>query len=334
MAEETQKTEFQEFIEENKPTGSEQTALLHAYCKVHFGTTQEAYSKELGFSSRLLRTYISEHRELYDQELKTQEEIKAPEYDPTSLNRSMTEEQLDKFVQNLIEQAIRPDASVRQQQLLIDFTGMSSNEVMNLQAMKQRSLRWFIKNELGSISKYLDTRDLGVMLNESTLLDLGTVETKGSRQKFVDTTISDEGLKLEALYYGMLFMSLYNQVEHPDLKLMQEALRLDRIERGTARPLNKREVRLYAKGKNVQKKERLKLSDAELVKKLSVVFDKKEAKEIVKNRGTALKPTATPEVDPVEVKAGVSKHDKELQVILDTQEEISKMLLAETNSKD
>ncbi|WP_079709888.1 hypothetical protein [Paraliobacillus ryukyuensis] len=318
--------EMEDFLQEQQPSTPEDVALCFAYCKVHYGATQDSYSKEIGISSRTLRKYISDNQKAYDEEIEQQEATKQPEADINNLARTLTNEQLDAFLQNLIQSAIKPDASVKDKQLLIDFAGLSGNDLLNLTQVKKRSLHWFIKEELSSISQYLDSRQLGIMLEESDKLYREDRDSKGNAQNFVETDITDESFKLEAMYFGLLFMSLYNQTQHPDLELVQQAVRLDRIQQGKATPINKRAVKLYAKGNSIKKDAKKPVPDKSLEEMYAELFGEDEAQEFMSNVKTAKSTVKPPEIDKDNVEQRATEHQDKLEVLLSVEEELAKML--------
>ncbi|RSK27469.1 hypothetical protein EJF36_11555 [Bacillus sp. HMF5848] len=319
--------QMQEFLAEANPSTPEDIVLCFAYCKVHFEATQSQFSKEIGVSDRTLRKYISDNQTAFDEEKAQQEATKEPEADVNNLARTLTNEQLDAFLQNLIQSAIKPSASTKDKQLLIDFAGLSGQDLLNLTAVKKRSLHWFIKEELSSISQYLDSRQLGIMLEESDKLYREDRESKENTQNFVDADISDESFRLELMYYGLLFMSLYNQTQHPDLELLQQAVRLDRIQKGKATPLNKRAVKLYAKGNSIKQDANKKPISDEKIKQMYVeVFGKDEAEKMLSEVRSAKQTTKPPEIDKSDVKQRATEHQEELEILLSVEEEIQKMM--------
>ncbi|MDM5313371.1 hypothetical protein [Peribacillus frigoritolerans] len=240
-----------EYLESNSPSTALDHALAFAYLKVTGQVTQKQYAEAVGISDRALRKYISDNKEDYDEEIaRIEAEVDKP-LDLSSLSsRTLTEEQLDKFVDVLYKSAITGNA--RDKQLFIEFTGLTAEDVMNLQTAKQKSLRWIIKGELGSISKYFDSKQLGIMIEESPYLFRGDKQSTGNPNNFVQGDITDEAFVREMAYFGMLFCSMYNHTAHPDTEVVSKAVRLDRLEQGIRQAFNRQEVQKYIEGKNIK----------------------------------------------------------------------------------
>jgi len=311
-----------EYLESSSPTTNLDHSLAFAYLKVTAEVTQKQYAEAVGISDRALRKYIADNRADYDEEIERLEaELEKP-LDLSSLSsRTLTEEQLDKFVDVLYKSAITGNA--RDRQLMIDFTGLTAEDVMNLQSVKQKSLRWMIKGELSSISSYLDTKELGVMIEESPYLFRGDKASAKNPHNFVQADIQDEAFIREMAYFGMLFVSIYNQSGHPDSEVLSQAVRLDRLEQGTAQPLNKYEVKKYAEGKNIKQTAPKAMTDDEALKMYMAVFEDKEKAHEILQKSREAKAVAKPaEIKPDVVRQRATQHEDALLVLTSIEEEM------------
>ncbi|KGP71512.1 hypothetical protein [Pontibacillus yanchengensis] len=316
---------IEEYFAEVMPSQAIEHAIAFGYVK---GTdsqiTQTMYSEKAGINSRTLRKYIAENKQAYEEELERAKENAEPEIDITSLDsRSLSEEQIDKFIEVLYQSAITGNA--RDRQLLIDFTGMTATDVMTFQNTKASSLRWFVKSTLSTISKHMDARALGINLAESSYLYRGDKSSNGNAQNFVNADLEDESFKLELMYWGMAFMSLYNQTEHPDIKLLEKAVRLERMEQETAQEINKAEVKKYEAGKDI-KADKKPVSGEALYSKLSEIFSDEEIDEIRAKQQEANRVTKPPELDKEKVEQRASQHEGKLEVLLSVEDELKAMM--------
>ncbi|MCE7793451.1 hypothetical protein K8O68_13580 [Salipaludibacillus sp. CUR1] len=323
---------LQEVLEDFQPNSPEEHAQAFGYLKgLDSSITQAKYSKAIGISDRGLRKYLSDHKETYEEEIERGKEEAEPEIDLNSMqSRQLSEEQIDEFIKSLYESAIQ--GSARDKQLLIDFTGMTANDVMVFQNTKASSLRWFIKNSLSSINKHMDTRQLGIMLEESDKLYRGNKKSAGNTQNFIDADISDESFKQELMYFGLLFASLYNQTEHPDLELLAQAVRTERAKNKASQLLgnsaSNKNVKKYALGKDWDKQKQSKTSPEEWEQFFihDLGYSKQEAKEKIEVMQQAKSATKAPDVDKEQVRLRESQYEDELEVFVDTQEELQSMI--------
>lgn len=318
---------IEEYIAEHKPNDAESHVLAYCFCKVYYSATQKQYAESAGFSDRLLRSYISDNRELYDGELERLQDIKDADSPPTDFtimaNRTITDEMLDKFVDSLFKDALTGNA--RSKQLFIDFTGLTSEQVLTLQKNKAKSLRYWIRENLGSISQFMDAKSLGLMIESSPYIHRGNKESANNAQAFVDADFTDESFAKELMYWGMVHLSLLNNVAHPDIELLSTAVRLDRIEAGVPETFNKYEVKQYAKGESISDVKKT-VTDTEMEQMLTEVFGADEAEEIMFKRSLAKDTVKAPKVDKVSVEQRASKHEDKLQVLLTTEEELRHMM--------
>lgn len=313
------------YIAEHQPNDAVAHVIAYAFCKVMYGATQKAYANEAGFSDRQLRQFISNNKELYEEELTRLEELDTdkPNFDILA-NRTITEEQLDNFVDALFKSAVSGNA--RDKQLFIEFTGLTSEQVLTLNKNKAKSLRYWIRGELDSISSYIDTKTLGIMSESSELIFRGDKGSKNNTQNYINKDVADESFALELMYWGAVHLNLLNGVEHPDTSLLATAVRVDRLEKDVAETFNKAEVKKYAKGEAIT--EGIKnVTEAEWIEKLSGTFSPEEIEDILykKRMAQASKPTA-PEVVRADVEQRASKHEDELRVLLTAQEEMAQAL--------
>ncbi|WP_066047046.1 hypothetical protein [Robertmurraya korlensis] len=319
---------MEEYILEQSPTDPESHVLTFCYVQVMYQATQKQYANIIGISDRALRNYISNNQELYDEEKKRLQEIKeadSPSPDFTLMaNRTITEEQLDKFVDALFKSAINGNA--RDKALFIEFTGLTSEQVLTLQHTKAKSLRYWIKDMIQPISQYMDTKSLGMMIETSPYIFRGTKSSNKNAQRFVDTDISDESFKLELMYWGAAFLSMMNNEEHPDLELLATTVRLDRLSKDIPEAYNKYEVRRYAEADFTPKKPN-KTFD-ELMLELFIEIDgaikgKEEfEKWKIEHPPKAPKAVKPPELDKAEVELRASEYEDELEILLTVEDEI------------
>ncbi|CAH0222605.1 hypothetical protein SRABI96_02449 [Peribacillus sp. Bi96] len=324
-----------EYLESNTPSTNLDHALAFAYLKVTAQVTQKQYAESVGISDRALRKYISDNKEDYEEEIERLEAETEKPLDLSSLSsRTLTEEQLDKFVDVLYKSAITGNA--RDKQLFIEFTGLTAEDVMNLQTAKQRSLRWIIKGELGSISKYFDSKQLGVMIEESPYLFRGDKKSASNPNNFVQADISDEAFVREMAYFGMLFCSMYNNTAHPDTEVVSKAVRLDRLEQGTRQALSGKAVHEYSEGKNIKPKPPAKpMTDDEYRKLLIDVHsidgkpDLEEIERIVERNRVVTKTKGA--IKPAEFKPDVieeraTQHKDALEVFTGYERDLASLL--------
>ncbi|KUP06198.1 hypothetical protein Q75_09720 [Bacillus coahuilensis p1.1.43] len=332
MAVDTEKL-IQQYIENNKPTDALSHALTFAYCKVMFGAVQKTYAELAQISDRALRNYISDNREEFDTKLVELEAEKEDELDLGSASltaRALSEEQLDAFINNIFKRATSKDASVREWEFFLNFTGLQAQDVLNLQEAKAKSLRWWIKGELPSIKRYLNTKTLGLMTETSNIVYRGNKDSAKNAQAFVDADVQDETFARELMYWGAVHLSMMNNVEHPDLELLATAVRLDRLSKGSSEVYNKFEVKKYAEGDFTPKKHTKSLDELLLelcIMDKGVTKGTEEFEELktarVNNVAKAVKP---PELDKADVQVRASKYEDELRVLLTAEEEIRHMM--------
>lgn len=310
-------------IAQANPTDAESHVLTFAFCQVMYGATQKQYVEVAGFSDRLLRTYISDNRKAYDEELERIQGIKeadSPSPDFTLMaNRTITEEQLDKFVDALFKSAVNGNA--RDKQLFIEFTGLTSEQVLTLQKNKAKSLRYWIRGELDSISTYMDTKSLGLMSESSELIYRGDKASAKNAQTYVNKDINDEAFMRELAYWGAVHLNLLNNVSHPDTELLATAVRLDRLESGVKETFNKYEVKKYANGQPISDVKKT-ATDDELARMLSEVFTANEVEDIMYQKRMAQDIVKAPTVDRVSVDQRATKYQDELIVILTAEEQM------------
>lgn len=321
---------LQGIVTESSPSTPLDHALLFAFVRQTEGTTQVQYSKAVGISDRTLRKYLADHQKEYTEEL-AKHEKKEEEFDLSKMNRSLSEEQLDKFVNNIFERATAKDSTVREWEFLLNFTGLTASDVLSLREAKNRSLRWWIKGELSSISNYLDTKNMGVMLQSSEYLYRGDKGSMSNTQNFVNADVSDEIFMLEMAYQGMLFTSLYNNVAHPDLETLATAVRVNRLENGIQETFNKHEVSKYAKGKSISDSPNKPMTDEQLLEMFMMIHeDRAKAQEALLSHKeaklTASKVVKAPEVIVPDVQMRASKYADELEVLLSVEEELMSMM--------
>lgn len=315
-----------EYLENNPPSSNLDHCLAYAYLKVNHEVTQKQYAEAVGINDRSLRKWISENKDDYEEAVERYEaEVEKPLDLSILSSRSISEEQLDKFVDVLYKSAITGNA--RDKALFIEFTGLTAENVMDLQSIKQRSLRWMIKGELSSISQYLDPKQLGVMMEESPYLYRGDKQSSGNSNNFVQADITDEAFVREMAYFGMLFTSLYNQTAHPDMDVVAQAVRLDRLEQGTAQALNRNNIKQYAEGANIKPKVSKPVTDEQLITMWMELGDNRHtATERVLEAKKAKQVVKPAEIKPDVVRERATQHEDALQVLVSVEDEIKHLL--------
>ncbi|MFJ7510028.1 hypothetical protein ACIQW7_11270 [Peribacillus simplex] len=323
----------EEYLKGKAPTTQLDIALAYAEVKGRYGALQKDVASILGINDRSLRQYISNNKEEYEARLAELQDELETEIDYSKLNtRVLSEEQIDKFVENVFKKATSKDASVREWEFFLNFTGLTATEVLNLQEAKAKTLRYWIKAQIAMLKQYMNTRTLGLMTETSKLIYRGDKGSQGNSQNFVDSSVEDESFKKELMYWGAVHLSMMNSVEHPDLELLATAVRLDRIEKDIPEAINKYEVKRYEEGDFTPRKSDKTLD--EMMLDLYVMehgatrgreeFEKMKAiKQSAPKAPKAVKP---PELDKVDVELRASKYEDELEVLLTVSEEIASMI--------
>ena len=216
-------------LEERAPATPLAHAVTFAYLSATEGAVQKEYAEAVGISDRTLRKYVADNRKEYDAE-HSRAEAELSQALGRSKQKEMTGSQLDAFIDILIEKATSDTGTTQDRKLLIEFTGLSGTDLVQRNAVKRTALRWWILNNLSTLSGYMNTRELGLNLSESDTLYREDRASEQNLQRFVDRSIfKDKAFYMECAYFGLVFMSLYNETEHPDLLLMSDAVRLERL---------------------------------------------------------------------------------------------------------
>ncbi|SID32886.1 Uncharacterised protein [Mycobacteroides abscessus subsp. abscessus] len=123
------------------------------------------------------------------------------------------------------------------------------------------------------------------------------------------------------MYFGLLFLSLYNQKSHPDLDLMATIVRLNRLEAGINEPVKKFEVQKFAKGKDIEDKKLVPMTEKERKDLISnLKYLGVDTDLYFKRTNDVVKPPVIPDVEEVEEKA--SEYFEELLVLASVEEQI------------
>lgn len=314
---------IREAIEEHSPQNGLDHALLFAELKTKEDITQNQYSELAGIAPRTLRKYIADNRHKFDQRIHAVSAQLERKRESGSLG-TLTESQLDQFLQGLIDRAIKPDAKTRDVELLIRFADLKGADLLELKATKERSLRWQIKETLGSICQYLDSYELGIMLEECNLLARGDRFSEINQKRFMSSSLEDTDFKLELMYFGMLFISLYNEQQHPQLALLATAVRLNRIKKESNKQQLKDSSNLskYAEGKDIKPPEPFQGTDEELKAELDrlmlKIFDgnRAEMEESSKRLANVERKVTAPVIDADKVWQEADAHEEDLKVIV------------------
>lgn len=242
---------IKDVLEERGPGTPLAHAVVFALLSAQEGITQREYSEAIGVSDRTIRKYIAQHKAEYEAEFK-RAEAELRQLQGRSRQKEMTGTQIDAFMDILIEKATSDTGTTQDRKLLIEFTGLNGADLIQRNAVKKSTLRWFIFNNIGTISSYLNTREMGIQLEETDLLNREDKESENNVQNFIDRSIfSDTAFLRECAYFGLLLISIYNETQHPDLELLGDAVRLERILDGRGK--SARELigaNRYAEGKD------------------------------------------------------------------------------------
>jgi hypothetical protein len=312
-------SKLDDFFAGNKPSTDLEHTIAYAFLKQSYSVTQIEYSQLAGISDRTLRGHLQANKKAYEQELEKHKPQMMSDSD--ELSTTLSEEQLSQFVDNMVKSAIAPNATVRDREFLVNFTGLKAEDIMTLGQIKAKSLRWWIKGSLSKITKFMDTKQLGIMLNKSAYTYNGDIESKGNTQRFVNQSLEDELFKQELMYFGMVLLSLYNQKEHPDLEMLGTLVRVNKLEAGIKEPNAKHQkysIQDFAKGKDIEENAVSTINDAQLdamLKELGMV--KEDLKDVVK---------APPIPDKEIVEAKSSAYFEELLVLTSVEEEMQYMM--------
>ena len=326
------KKQLEEFIKEFAPSSQLDTALCYAETKVRFSARQKDVAELLGISDRTLRSYCSTYKAEFEARIAELEAEIEPEIDINNHNRILSEQDLDKFIQSLIKSATGANSDSRSRQQFIDFFQITAQDVMQLSTAKTSALRWWLRGNIAGINKYMDSKELGISLQQSPYLYHADKESIGASEKFVNASLEDEAFKKHCMLMGLTFMSLYNNVEHPELKLMQTIQKLDYLEADIKPEVNKNELKAYSNGQDIVKDDKVKKVTTNTPKieamlaemdELTSTFSKVKASEYKDVQGKALqlvKPPVLPEVEQVEQKA--NEHFDEIQVLLSAEDTV------------
>ncbi|WP_106450232.1 hypothetical protein [Trichococcus alkaliphilus] len=216
-------------LEERAPATPLAHALTFALLSAQEGAVQKEYAEAVGISDRTLRKYIGDNRKEYEAE-HSRAEAELSQALGRTKQKEMTGSQLDAFIDILIEKATSDTGTTQDRKLLIEFTGLSGTDLIQRNAVKKTKLHWWVLNNLSTLSGYMNTRELGLNLSESDTLYREDRASEQNLQRFVDRSIfKDKAFYMECAYFGLVFMSMYNETEHPDLLLMSDAVRLERL---------------------------------------------------------------------------------------------------------
>ena len=335
---------IEQYIKGKAPDTELDIVLCMAEVKAKYNAVQNYTAKYFGISERTLKNYKAKFKAEFEARL---EETMAEEVNDLAginPNQFVSEEQTDKFFRVMYEKAVSPQGTARDRELYMEATGLSGRDYFHLQSVKANTLRWFIKQNLGKIGQYMDTKELGIMLQSSPYLYSGDKESAGNTERFIDKSLDDESFKLELMMAGLAFYSLYNGTQHPDLELLQTVVKLDRIEQNIKEPMNMNEVKDFAKGEDIVKdapkakdvdKTKIEALLQEIDELTSSIPKANEVKasdysEATNKINNIVRTTKLPEIEDVEAK--VSEHYEELQVLL-TAEEKARAWMRQTTNK-
>jgi predicted transcriptional regulator len=275
---------------------------------VNLGETQKNIAFAIGVSPRTIRNYIAENKPYYEACL-SEFEAKLSGKTP-----KLTEADLDAYMNNVIMMGTKANPNVKEMEFFATYFGITAEQITDILNIKTKTFRGYMKE---TEIDFLDKRDMATVLESMDVLYFGTKETKGATQKFVDMDIQDDLTKLRLMYAGLLFMSLFNGVEHPDLGYMGDLVRIEQIKQGADKPVNKKTLREMVHQKGTKEP----VSKEEFIESLVDVLDfsPEEAKALC-NAPKKQAQVYIPDKETVEIEAGHNRED--LQVFLSAEEEI------------
>jgi hypothetical protein len=252
-----------DILEERQPRTPQAHAITFAYLSATENVTQREYADAIGLSDRSIRKYIALHKAQYEEEYRRAEGELKQALGRGKKQREMTGSELDAFLDILIQKGTDPNGSTQDRKLLIEFTGLSGKDLIQRDAQKKSSLHWFILNNLSTVSGYMNTRELGINLTETDIIYREDRDSEDNLQRFVDKSIfADTAFFRECTYWGLVFLSMYNETQHPDLELLGDAVRLERIIAKPGDTVDPHKVdyraRRYAEGKDYRLEDRTK----------------------------------------------------------------------------
>ena len=198
---------IKDVLEERGPGTPLAHAVVFALLSAQEGITQREYSEAIGVSDRTIRKYIAQHKAEYEAEFK-RAEAELRQLQGRSRQKEMTGTQIDAFMDILIEKATSDTGTTQDRKLLIEFTGLNGADLIQRNAVKKSTLRWFIFNNIGTISSYLNTREMGIQLEETDLLNREDKESENNVQNFIDRPFSQTPL----FYESVLILACYSLV--------------------------------------------------------------------------------------------------------------------------
>lgn len=279
---------------------------------VNLGETQTSVAQALGITARTLRNYIADNRAYYEACLKEFEAKKSGQ------TPKLSEADLDAYMNNVIMMGTKPNPNVKEMEFFATYFGITAEQINNILNIKTKSLRGYLKE---AEIDFIDKRDIATVLESMDVLYLGTKESKGATQKFVDMDIQDELTKLRLMYAGLLFMSLFNGVEHPDLGYIGDLVRLEQIKQGANKPVDKNAVKEMANYETPKTATKETVFDF-LVNEMEMSAE--QAKAFL-NAPKKQAQVYIPDKETVEAEAKQNRAD--LQVFLTAQEEVEAQIL-------
>jgi hypothetical protein len=299
-----------QYLKEKGYNLNDDKEFLRAFAdvKINLQASQEEFASAVGITSRTIRNKIAKDRAYYNACL---EEFSSQAQEQEGLS----EEELSKFVDNVIKLGTNPK-SAKDIQVFIDFFEITKQDVKNIIEMRKSSLRAWVKD--ASID-YMDRRNIATVLDSMDVLYQGTKDTVGATDKFINMDIEDDLTKLRLMYAGLLFMSLWNQVEHPDLEYLGTLVRLEQVKQGRAKKPNTKNIKELS---NIQSSKMPEEQFTALLKSELGLTD--EQIQSFLNAPKKQSKLELPSKEQVQIEA---KHYRaELDVFLSAQEEIENMI--------
>ncbi|MBE2978950.1 hypothetical protein [Priestia megaterium] len=301
------------YLDEKSYNLNDDKELLRAMAdvKVNMDANQNEIAEAIGITARTLRNKITKDRAYYNSCIE--------EFSSTDVQEQteLSEDEMSTFVTNMIRLGTNPK-SAKDMQLFIEFFEISKQDVKSILEVKKSSFRRWYKD---ASLDYMDRREIATVLESmSDVMYMGNKETQGATQNFVDMDIEDDLTKLQLMYSGLLFMSLFNQVEHPALPYLGQVLRLEQIKQGKYKELNKKNIKELAQFKSPK-------TVWSETSKLLFQKDMGWTDEQLEDFLNAPSKQAKVELpDKEQVKIDKEKHADKFNVFLTAQEEIENMI--------
>ncbi|MGG6431925.1 hypothetical protein ACPF7I_06235 [Anoxybacillus sp. D401a] len=300
-----------QYLKEKGYNLNDDKELLRAFAdaKINLQASQEEFASAVGITSRTIRNKIAKDRAYYNACL---EEFSSVAEEQGKL----TEEQLSKFVDNILALGLNPK-SAKDIQLFIDFFGITADDVKKIIQIKKASLRGWLKDaqldymDMESVYKNLFTMDCLYNQNEQSV---------GATERAYSMDLNEPLTQYRLMYMGAVFMSLYNQAEYSDLlDQLAVLMKLEQLEQGVHIQID-RKLRTEAQ-KLAGTYKRPNLTDEEYKSLLREIGVSEETLKTLQN-----KPKVKELPDRETVEELHENHYEQLEGYLTAEQELSRLL--------